>query len=170
VQQQFINNDQRKLIHTAQRKLGMDDETYRDMLQNVAGVRSSKYLSPAQFSVVMTHMEKCGFAYVGKIQKTDFKKYLDKWANAVGERPEMATPAQLAKIEESWESLPWYWMRGEKQDKDRALRGFVRRLGHVADLRFLTFTQAGNIIEAIKMIAARGPGSNSPLPEARKTG
>jgi hypothetical protein len=61
-------------------------------------------------------------------------------------------------------------MRGEKQDKDRALRGFVRRLAHVGDLRFLTFTQAGNIIEAIKMIAARGPGSNSPLPEARKTG
>lgn len=170
MQQQTINNDQKKLIHIAKKKLGLDDETYRDLLQSVAGVRSSKDLSPGQFSLVMTRMEKCGFAYVRKVQGTDFKKYLDKWANAVGERPDMATPAQLAKIEEAWESLPWYWMRGEKADKDRALRGFIRRLSHVADLRFLTFTQAANIIEAIKMIAARGPGSNSPLPEARKTG
>jgi len=168
MRQQFINNDQKKLIHIAKRKLGMDDETYRDMLYNVAGVRSSSDLSPASFSVVMTHMEKCGFAYITKMQRADFKKYLDKWTNAVGERPDMATPAQLAKIEEAWEALPWYWMRGEKADKDRALRGFVRTLGHVADLRFLTFIQAGNVIEAIKMIAARGPGSNSPLPEARK--
>jgi hypothetical protein len=170
MQRQFINNDQKKLIHIAKRKLGLDDETYRDMLQSVAGVRSSSDLSPGQFSAVMTHMEKCGFAYVGKVEKTDFKKYLDKWANSVGERPDMATPAQLAKIEEAWEALPWYWMRGEKADKDRALRGFIRRLSRVADMRFLTFIQAGNIIEAIKMIAARGPGSTNPLPDARTGG
>jgi hypothetical protein len=170
MQKQFINNDQKKLIHIAKKNLGLDDETYRDLLQSVAGVRSSKDLSPGQFSAVMTRMEKCGFAYVGKVEKTDFKKYLDKWTSSVGERPDMATPAQLAKIEEAWESLPWYWMRGEKKDKDRALRGFIRSLTHVADLRFLTFTQAGNIIEAIKMIAARGPNSNSPLPEARSNG
>jgi len=152
----FITNDQKKLLHLAQRALGMDDETYRDMLESIAGVRSSLELSHNKFSAVMDHLERCGFYYVPRMQKIDYKKYLEKWTKAAGERPHMATPAQLARIEKDWEGLSWYWMRGEKRDKDLALRGFVKRIAGVSDLRFLTFDQAGNVIEAIKAITKRG--------------
>jgi|GEM_PF-6487317 len=37
-----ITNSQKALIHMAKAKLGMDEETYREMLRNVAGVRAAR--------------------------------------------------------------------------------------------------------------------------------
>ena len=48
-------------IHIARQQLGMDDDTYRAMLQSVAGVRSSKDLDKAGYDRVMKHLIKCGF-------------------------------------------------------------------------------------------------------------
>ena len=41
--------------------LGLDDQAYRQMLLNVAGVTSSRDLSEAGFRKVMKHFERCGF-------------------------------------------------------------------------------------------------------------
>lgn len=48
-------------IHIAKQQLGMDDDTYRAMLQAVAGVRSAKGLSVAGASAVLQHLQRCGW-------------------------------------------------------------------------------------------------------------
>ncbi|KZE34162.1 gp16 family protein [Crenobacter luteus] len=58
-------------IHIAKKELGLDDATYRAMLQSVAGVSSSKDLSDAGVTRVLAHLQRCGWkpkaaAKVGK--------------------------------------------------------------------------------------------------------
>lgn len=48
-------------IHIAKKELGMDDATYRTMLQNVAGVHSAKELNAAGAAKVLTHLQHCGW-------------------------------------------------------------------------------------------------------------
>jgi len=48
-------------IHIAKKELGMDDDTYRAMLQSVAGVTSSKDLTAFGMAKVLTHLERCGW-------------------------------------------------------------------------------------------------------------
>ena len=51
-----------KLIKTAQGALGMDDATYRAMLQRVAGVTSCKNLTPLGVARVLRELNRLGFA------------------------------------------------------------------------------------------------------------
>lgn len=48
-------------IHIARAQLGMDDATYRTMLQTHGGVSSAKELSPVGAAKVLAHLERCGF-------------------------------------------------------------------------------------------------------------
>lgn len=48
-------------IHIARRDLGMDEETYRMMLENVAGVRSAADLDAAGRRAVLDHLQSIGF-------------------------------------------------------------------------------------------------------------
>lgn len=56
-----MNRTELARIHIAKNELGMDDETYRAMLQNVAGVASSKDLTEAGFKKLMAHFKRCGW-------------------------------------------------------------------------------------------------------------
>lgn len=51
-----------KLIKTAQGALGMDDATYRAMLQRVSGVTSCKDLTPLGVAKVLRELNRLGFA------------------------------------------------------------------------------------------------------------
>lgn len=48
-------------IHLAKKQLGLDEETYRDMLGEVAGARSARDLDAAGRRKVLQHLERCGF-------------------------------------------------------------------------------------------------------------
>lgn len=48
-------------IHIAKKELAMDDDTYRVMLQSVAGVSSSKDLTDAGVTKVLAHLQRCGW-------------------------------------------------------------------------------------------------------------
>jgi phage gp16-like protein len=48
-------------IHIAKKQLGLDDETYREMLLQVAGVASAADLSAAMRLRVLAHMHRAGF-------------------------------------------------------------------------------------------------------------
>ncbi|MCQ4142817.1 gp16 family protein [Vogesella sp. AC12] len=48
-------------IHIAKKELGLDDGTYRAMLQNVAGVRSAKDLNVAGANKVIAHLTRIGW-------------------------------------------------------------------------------------------------------------
>lgn len=49
-------------IHIAKKALGLDDDTYRDMLWTVARVRSSKELDATGRAQVLAHLRACGWA------------------------------------------------------------------------------------------------------------
>lgn len=48
-------------IHIAKKDLGLDDDTYRSMLQAVAGVSSASALTPAGVNAVLAHLKRCGW-------------------------------------------------------------------------------------------------------------
>lgn len=48
-------------IHIAKKELAMADDTYRAMLQNIAGVSSSKDLTDAGATKVLAHLQRCGW-------------------------------------------------------------------------------------------------------------
>ncbi|RXS92952.1 gp16 family protein [Acinetobacter junii] len=55
-------------IHMGKKTLGLDDDTYRDMLEHVTDKRSAKDMSDDDLVKVLQHMEKLGFT------KNDFGK------------------------------------------------------------------------------------------------
>lgn len=52
----------RRAVHAACRQLGMDEDTRRDMLQTVAGVRSTTLLSLDSCDTVLDHLRRVGAA------------------------------------------------------------------------------------------------------------
>lgn len=48
-------------IHSAKKALGWDDDTYRDVLQQVCGVRSAKDLDGPRRALFLRHLERCGW-------------------------------------------------------------------------------------------------------------
>jgi phage gp16-like protein len=113
-------------IHIAKTQLGLDDDTYRDMLFNVAGVRSSRDLTTTGRLRVLQHFEEKGWKKKGPARTQCGKSpttALDKealmgkiaalltemalpWAYANGisqqmkfeQRVDWCTPQQLHKI------------------------------------------------------------------------
>ncbi|ENX20171.1 hypothetical protein F892_03094 [Acinetobacter vivianii] len=49
-------------IHMGKNKLGLDEETYRDLLEQVAGKRSAKDMTDDELVKVLKHMETLGFS------------------------------------------------------------------------------------------------------------
>jgi phage gp16-like protein len=56
-----VTINQIKLVHVAKRQLGLDEADYRQILLDVAGVGSSKDLTPRGFEDLMAHFEHRGF-------------------------------------------------------------------------------------------------------------
>jgi phage gp16-like protein len=54
-------------IHIARKQLGMDEDTYRAMLQSVGGVQSSKDLDDAGAVKVLAHLQRSGFKPVKRV-------------------------------------------------------------------------------------------------------
>lgn len=73
-------------IHIAKKQLGLDDETYREILQTIAGVESSKDLTPTGRTKVLAHFKSKGFKatkaktnhFKGRPNNTDTCKQLKK--------------------------------------------------------------------------------------------
>lgn len=83
-------------IHLGKKLLQLDDDTYRAMLQSVAGVDSASKLKPADLNRVIEHMKSKGAV---------FKKRFGKHTK---QRPKNMTP-QMQKIEALLTDmkLPW---------------------------------------------------------------
>lgn len=54
-------NKELALIHIAKTQLGLDDDTYRDLLFNIAGVRSSRELDNKGREQILQHMKTKGW-------------------------------------------------------------------------------------------------------------
>lgn len=141
-----VRNVELAKIHIAAQQLGMEEDTYRDMLWSVGRVRSAKDLDLAGRQAVLAHLVACGF------RDTSHQR---------GRRPGHAAPtykksSQAALIRHLWTRLA---QAGQVHDgSDRALRAYVHGQSaphhpqHVGwdDPRLLPRPVAGLVIEHMK--------------------
>ena len=129
-----------RLIKIAQRELGSDDETYRDMLWNLAKVRSASDLDWQGRKKVLDHMKKSGF------------KVKSSAANRNAAAP------TYRKIRALWTEMH---VAGVIQhDTDAAVQAYVKRLTAVDDYQFLNQHQIVTVIESLKRWQRRTAHAN----------
>lgn len=133
-----ISKTQKAILHVAKAKLGWDDDTYRLALVRIAGVTSSTELDQEGFEAMMGFMERCGF------------RPLAKGGPRYGNRPGMATFAQLELIRELWREL-----HDQDTCDDAHLTGWLLKYHKVSSMRFLTLDAARKVIVALKAWKAR---------------
>lgn len=133
-----LTRPQTAILQIAKSKLALDDETYRQVLVRVAGVTSSKELDNTGFQAVMGFFDYAGFRPTGK------------GAPRYGNRPGMASFAQLELIRELWREL-----HHETEVNDEALAGWLLKYHKVHSLRFLTTDAARKVITALKAWKSR---------------
>ena len=129
---------QKRIIHVAKAKLGLSDETYRAALVRIAGVTSSTELDREGFESIMGYFDYCGF------------RPLEQGAPRYGDRPGMATFAQLELIRELWREV-----HGARACDDDHLLGWLRKCFKVDSMRFLTSEGARKAITALTAWKAR---------------
>lgn len=133
-----------QLIHIAKRQLGLDDETYRSVLNGVSGKASCSNMSIGELTQVLEHFKKLGF-------KTRVKRRLSPQshanANLLGE---------ISKIRAVWITM---YKQGLLEDgSETALDSYVNRMLNRAKIgltvsytaQFLTYQQAIQVLEPLK--------------------
>jgi phage gp16-like protein len=136
-----MTNEQLALIHVAKKQLGLDDDTYRAILQKLGRVESAKQLDAAGFEAVLRYFNSCGF-------ESTWRK------RNYGERPGMASPRQVALIRQLWREYTG-------GDDDAALNKWLERTCKLSALAFLTPKAAQDAITGLKKMTARGAGKSA---------
>ena len=132
-----------KLIHVARRELGMQDEDYRQFLENIPaleGARSCSKLTVPKLVVVLEQLKSKGFKVVPKAskaapspRKTDIKQ---------------ADDAQSRLIRHLW--LRLNTLGAVRDSSELALSRFVANRTKVEALQWLSSQQASQVIEHLK--------------------
>jgi phage gp16-like protein len=119
------------MVHIAKKDLGLDDDTYRDVLRRVTGASSSKALSEHELERVVAEFRRKGWT------------------------PKTRTKSSKPAIRLIW--ALWREMRRSRvHDGDAAaLRTFVHRMTGVSDPEWLAPEQATTVIEALKQWRSR---------------
>lgn len=122
-------------IHIARKELGLDDDTYRDLLERVTGARSSGDLSEPDRQKVIRAFRRLGWKGGASRRKRSDKAYVRKVFALWGELKRTGV-----------------W-RGEDIG---SLRRFVKNMTGCDDPEWLSWPQASQVIEALKKIKERG--------------
>jgi hypothetical protein len=119
-----VSVDRKKLawIHIVKRELGLSDQTYRDTLETVAGVRSAKDLDEAGFHKLMRYF----------VRSEHYRT-----------RPGGMTFRQKIFIGRLKERLRW---------EDDHFRNFLLKYYHKADLTAFSRKDAAKLIESLKNV------------------
>lgn len=131
----MLGRKQLALLHIAKDRLGLDDDIYRDILWNVGKVESARELDYLGFRRVMDRFNELGF-------QSDWRR------RAFGDRPGMATPAQIDTIRKMWQQF------SGDADEGR-LNKWLLRTCKVSALRFLTADGAHQAINGLRAMNAR---------------
>jgi hypothetical protein len=130
-----------RVIHVAKREVGIDDESYRNILQGCAGVDTAKDIKTvAQFKMVMHTFEKLGFRRQKQPQK--------RLPVNESERGKLCTERQRYYIKGLWE------LASNNKD-EKSLHAMLKRIAHVDDLRFLDKKNASAVILALRDITQK---------------
>ncbi|SEO69342.1 regulatory protein GemA [Aquisalimonas asiatica] len=134
-----ISKKQTSMLHVAKAKLSLSDAAYRELLQDVAGVTSSKHLDSAGFQAVIDRLAEMGFQ-TPRAHRT------------YGNRRGMATPDQVEYIRDLWQ-------RYKGEPDPRGLDHWLERSFGVTALRFTDQNTAGKALVALKRMVSRAPPS-----------
>jgi hypothetical protein len=141
----MITRKQLAMIQAARRQLALTEQEYRGLLSRIGGAGSARDLTPAGLTALIRAFETLGF------QRTN--------PPASGRRG-MATPAQLALVEQLWQQ----WAGDATPD---ALRHWLERSFKISALRFMTPDHAAMAINALRVMnrrkAAQDARSEKPL-------
>jgi hypothetical protein len=133
-------------IHIAKKALRLTDDAYRRILRARCGKDSARDMTSAEILRILSYFKNLGWkprppaSAPGKTRSA--KKFDD-----LGQRPGMASPAQLRKIEVAWMTGP-----GVREKTAAALRHFLQHHLGASDPRFITRHQATAAIVAINRI------------------
>lgn len=142
-----ITKEQTRKIHTLVSALSLPDEIYRKGLNDLFCVDTSKVLTARQAAYLIDVLEMEGVMN-GVWSR---REYRDKY-NELGRRPDMATPAQLRKIEATWNGL---YPESDPEIHQRNIRTFLFRFFKVSDLRFLDQETANKVLYALRKMTQR---------------
>lgn len=138
-----ISNEQKSLIHVAKSQLGLEDDIYREILRQEAGVMSAKDISLLGFEKVMKRFKQLGFVSKPKPQpQPEQKKRESQSVNG------LATKKEIWKIKQLVTELGW-------TDNPKRLNGFLKKYAGVERVEWLTHAKAWRVIEALKKLVAR---------------
>ncbi|WP_027143168.1 regulatory protein GemA [Mesorhizobium sp. WSM3626] len=122
-------------IHVANKQLGLDEDTARDLYQRVTGKRSLREMNPAELTLIITEQRQRGFKPAEKGLQGPFAK----------------------KLQALWIAS---WNLGIVRDRsDAAMLSFVRRQTGIEHTRFLLDADdAAKAIDALKAWITREAG------------
>lgn len=124
-------------VHIARKKLAMEDDDYRTLLERVTGHRSAKDCDDSQLRDAVAQFQGMGFRPSGGVAK----------------RRDLGASLTVRKARAMWISL--YQLGAIEDASDAALETFGRRQLHVDRLRWANEREGFRLIEALKAIADR---------------
>lgn len=137
-----IGGKQIALIHMLVGALGIPDEAYRETLMHNFGVTTSKALTHSDAEELIGALEERA------IEKGVWRRYEGRSKyERLGQRPGMATPAQLRKIEALWKGASTAM---DTKAREKGLRTFLHRHFKVSDLRFLPMGKVSKVIYTLE--------------------
>ncbi len=140
-------------VHVAKKQLGLDDDTYRDLVELVTGERSSGACNTAQLVDLVAELEKRGFKPValnGGKRTSAPKK--------AGARRRADHPV-ARKARALWISL--HQLGEIDNPSEQALEAFAKRQLGVEQLQWADQGQGYKLIEALKRMAERAGWSQA---------
>jgi len=119
-------NQRLAAIHMGKTKLGLDVETYRDMLEQITGKRSAKDLKDDELVKILQHLESLGFT------KREF-----------GNKPKVkqSKDALISKIEALLTESNLHW---------NYAGGIAKRMFHKEALEFCTENELWRIVASLE--------------------
>lgn len=127
-----------QLIHIGKSQLGLDDELYREILENCTGKTSSKQLSIPQLEAMLDRMKQIGFVIDSK-PKSEVKN--------------LASDPQSKLIRHLW--LQLHEAGQVRNSSEKALAKFVENKVGVSALQFLSSEHADMIITHLRQWCKR---------------
>ncbi|EEK8237769.1 regulatory protein GemA [Salmonella enterica] len=123
-----------QFIHIAKSQMGMDTDTYRQMLLSITGVISTSTMNPGQLNKVLATMKAKGF-----VVKPSRKARTTR---------QLADYPQAKKLRALW--LEMYAQGIVRDSSEEALRRWVKRETGVDGLQWLEADKASTAIEKLK--------------------
>lgn len=132
------------MVHIARKDLGLDEDTYRDVLERVTGKRSAAETTDFELTSLIADFKKRGWVPKPKV-------------SAPAGTPKRSAVPQVRKVWAIWSEM----CRDKvvREPTKAALRAFVKRMTGVADPEWLSSQECGVVIEALKAWRKRETGT-----------